>query len=386
MQKTASLSRPKVTHCAAVLIGGLVGWQAHHFWLRSEVRSPEPTTVFARSDLPNLGKSAGEKGRSTETHGSKQSASLQETISQAFSLHVVVGEGFKTPYTTDQFGAYLERHQRDAKSLMVVYRITRDEALLREAYAKDPENSKIAAQVLGSLNLPFEEKLTLLEKVRKANPNDALAEFLTSGTLMKEGKVTEALRFLQEGLAKQDLDLGVAGSMLDAREALMAAGKSPTEARVLSAWFRADVPTELSTISQTGSEELKKLVAEGREDEAFALAGSLLGLGGRLEHSLGEWLAGDVMGYVFKSNTLQALPKDVEIGDTGKTAEELFDLNQEEIDSFTTWSLGIDDQIKWHLENLDDAGVDLCFQIIEERGERAGLEWAEAYHGPSPKK
>jgi len=127
-------------------------------------------------------------------------------------------------------------------------------------------------------------------------------------------------------------------------------------------------------------------VAEGREDEAFALAGSLLGLGRRLEHSLGESLVGDVMGYACKINTLQALPKDVEIGDTGKTAEELFDLNQEEIDSFTTWTVGINDQIKWHLQNLDDAGVDLYFQIVEERGERAALEWAEAYHGPSPKK
>lgn len=361
-----------------LLLGGALGWQARRIWL-GPAAAPLEAAATGRASLPDLAAGRGKAPQADAPRGRGPSASLQETLSQALT----VGAGREKLFTTEQFAGYLQRHQRDAKSLLTVYRITKDEALLREAYEKFPENPHIAAQALESLNLPLEEKLALVGKVRQAHPGDAWADMLQCSTLLKEGRLDEALDALRNGLGKPGFDLGYQSQELDLREALMSTGKSPTEARVLGlSW--PEYPSGLVELSSRGRERMEQLIEAGQEEEALALAGDLLGLGRRLEENGGQTLVAEVVGHAFKNNVLRALPQDVEMGDTGKIAEEFLQISEEEISAFSEGMKGFDERIKWHFQNLDDAGVELYFQILEQRGERAALEWAEAYHGPAP--
>lgn len=256
-------------------LGGLLGWQGSG-WSHRGALAQEAGAALAEAPAPppRLGPPRpGDAEGGTSRPGS--SGSLKKLIA-----HLLTGDekAVLAEFSTEQFAEYLKRHQRDARSLLAVHAFTRDKALLREAYEKHPDNLLVAEQALASLDLSTDEKLALLEKVRAAHPDNALGDLMTANILLKEGKKDEFMRWLQSGLGKTSLDYGEREQRLALREAMMAAGKSPTEARLL-AWTRqSTLLMQVHGAASSGIKVMKSMLAEGREEEAFALAGPMLAL------------------------------------------------------------------------------------------------------------
>lgn len=350
-------------------MGLLLGWHASGWQWRESGKSAVAPPAVAGAVLPMLGQSG----------GGSQSASLRKLIEQV--NYPEKYPDFHQQFSPAQFETYLERHQRNASSLLAVYRITKDEALLREAYERFPEDPQVALLVLTSLSLPLEDKLVMLEKVRHAHPGDPLGDFMTSVALAKEGKTAEAVPFFQAGLAKPRWDFSQKEQRLNLREALMSAGLPSTEARMLGFTLTWPGATGIFiNVSNQGKREIEGLLQEGREDEAFTLAGQMLALSRRLEEYPQRTTTHEILAQNFKRGALYALPNDVEIGDTGQTVQAVKEREKTRItDSYTLTNAYL-----WHMQHFDDAGVELFYQIVEERGERAALQWADAYHGPAP--
>ncbi len=366
-----------------ILTGLVLGWLARGWWWPEATPPATVASSGTRVVLPAL-RQPGEADHDATSDGGGKSRSLRRLIQQITTAESA--SELLSPFSPEQFDTFLARHQRGAGSLLTVYRITQDKALLREAYEKFPEDPRVAQEALGALDLSLEEELVMLEKVRQAHPDNPLADFLTSVALAKEGKTADTLRFLEVGLAKPGLDFGVKEQQLQAREAMMSIGLSSTEARVWGFMFNTSIVPDFIDIDKQARQEIQQRLQEGQEDEAFALAGRLLALGQRVDGSPDRSLFNEVVALRLKQGALAALPHDVEIGDTGQTAEQLLQASKAESRTMGAYIGSHNESVVWHLQHFDDAGVELYFQIAEERGERAALEWAEAYHGPAPTK
>lgn len=378
-------SRKTVAVATLGILAGLVpGWLARGWWTPAAKDSATTEAREVGVVLPALGRPRG-GGTDDDAASARgaQSASLRKLIAQLVGADSDAG---LERFSSEQFDAYLQRHQRDARSLLAVYAFTGDTALLREAYEKHPENLLVAEGALASLGLSIEEKLALLEKVRTAHPDNALGDILTANVLGKEGRGEEGWRYLQSAFAKTNLDYGEREQRLALREAMMSVGKSPTEARLLGWTRHSALPVEINKAAAAGIKEMKQRLNDGREEEAFALAGPMLAFGQRLEQRPGANLMTELISRAIQRAILKSLPAEVEIGETGETAEQLFQKVDEQGKRVSRIASSSAESGMWHLQHFDEAGVELYFQIAEERGERAAFEWAEAYHGPAPTK
>ena len=179
------------------------------------------------------------------------------------------------------------------------------------------------------------------------------------------------------------LDLAISARALAKREALMSAGKSSIEARIIAYAKQMAMPTpELIAIDRMASAEIKRLVADGETDGALLLSGQILALAQQVQQEPSHTAMGDLAALSLQGSALGGLPEDVEIGNTGRTAkQQLASLGLEH----AAWTGAQIEAAQWHLQQLDEGGIDLFFQIKEQRGDAAALRWAETYNGPAPK-
>ena len=377
----------KITGAGALglVLGLLLRWHASAWKGRAAHRHTALTESAPAAPPPVSGPR--ETDKAADATGAAASRGQGDSLRKLIGQLAGDGEGSgMDTFSTDQFASYLERHQRDARSLLAVYAFTGDKALLREAYEKHPENLLVAEQALSSLDLSTDEKLALLEKVRAAHPDNALGDLMTANIFLKEGKKEEFMRLLQSGLGKTSLDYGEREQRLALREALMSVGKSPTEARVLSSLHHTPFPYQIHTAISSGRKEMQRMLKEGGEEQAFALAGQMLSFASHLGERKGSNMMEVLVAHSLRHAVLAGLPAEVEIGETRQTAGELLKVSDEKMNEYKAYSSAVTKDLDWHLQHFDEAGVELYFQIAEERGERAALEWAESYNGPAPVK
>jgi len=96
-------------------------------------------------------------------------------------------------FTVDQFTAYLERHQRTAPSLLAVWNLTKDQAVLREAFEKFPGDPSVVLPAFQHLDLPAEKKLSLAARLEQEHPRNSLGPVLAGVQMAKDGQNAEAI-------------------------------------------------------------------------------------------------------------------------------------------------------------------------------------------------
>jgi len=286
-------------------------------------------------------------------------------------------------FTVDQFATYLERHQRAAPSLLAVWNLTKDQAVLREALEKFPGDPAVVLQAFQHLNLPDDEKRALAARLEQEHPRNPLGPMLAGAQLAKAGNHAEAIAKLREVVSRGPFDLEIKPQQLAQREALMSLGKSPLEAQVWSV-FAGDVSPGLLSrdLTRPATNEMKSLMAGNDVEAALRLAGDMMAYAKKFAAEPGGGTVTELVTMSIEAGALRHLPADVEIGDSGQTAADRLAQLQERKDSISQ----LVDAVPWHLSHLDEPGLDLYLQILEHRGEREALKWAEAYHGPAPKK
>lgn len=134
--------------------------------------------------------------------------------------------------TTQEIDHYLEAQHRSAGSLLAAFRLSKDQAFLREAMEKFPNNPQVLLASLQLFGDPA-KRLEMLEKLKLADPDNGLADCLSARSLFDLGKNDEAFASLSQFAGKPIRDYTVLSSQ-DVEEAYLAAGFSPIEAKTIS--------------------------------------------------------------------------------------------------------------------------------------------------------
>jgi hypothetical protein len=139
------------------------------------------------------------------------------------------------PISIREVEAYLEANHRNAASLLAAARITGDEDLYKEAVAKFPDDPRVAFDGWRRTK-DKEERKKWLEVMKKANPENALPNYLSAANFLKSGNTDSAIQEMEAASGKTDYSYHSRESIQDAEEAYRAAGYSETEAKLAATW------------------------------------------------------------------------------------------------------------------------------------------------------
>lgn len=132
--------------------------------------------------------------------------------------------------TSEQIDSYLSARSRSATTLLTAFRLSGDEAFLREAMEKFPNNPQVQ---LASLRLFADpaKRLEILESLKLSDPENGLVDCLSARALFDLGKNEEAIATLSQCASKPIRDYTVL-SCQDDEEAYLAAEFPPLEAKM----------------------------------------------------------------------------------------------------------------------------------------------------------
>jgi tetratricopeptide (TPR) repeat protein len=141
--------------------------------------------------------------------------------------------------TRQEIDDYLQAHSRSASALLTAFRLSEDDAFLREAMEKFPHDTQV---LLASLRLVGDpaKRLEILESLKQSDPDNGIVDALSARALFDLGKNDEALTALSQSAGKPVRDYTVLSSQND-EEAYLAAGFPPLQAK-MTALFQSTKP------------------------------------------------------------------------------------------------------------------------------------------------
>lgn len=170
---------------------------------------------------------------------------------------------------------YLERHQRNAESLLGAFRATQNPDLLKEAAARYPDDPTIQLAVLLHQIFP-EQRREWLDRFKQSAPDNSLASYLSAREHFEAKDLSAALADLAEATGRPRLNPYLLESMQSAEE-LFVAGGQPALLAKAQAMFSAPMG-HLAQLKQLSS-ELVQLGQQYRTANDLASAGAVANMG-----------------------------------------------------------------------------------------------------------
>jgi hypothetical protein len=134
---------------------------------------------------------------------------------------------------TQQLEKYLKENRRSAGSLLAAFRATQDQALLREAMEKFPNDPQVA--FTAAYRQEGGDRRQWLEVFKKGAPDNALGNYLSAGEYFKSGQIDQAVQELAAASGKQQFTDYTMEFGQNDEEAWRAAGYSVAEAKTIGA-------------------------------------------------------------------------------------------------------------------------------------------------------
>jgi hypothetical protein len=192
----------------------------------------------------------------------------------------------------DKAEAWLAKHQRNAASLLAVFRALGDTNYLNEAATNFPNNPQVERSVLSHDAFP-EDRRKWLDLFKTSSPSNSLANYLSAEKHFKTGNTDEAVKELLAASGKPQFQNYAMETQLDAEELYSASGKSLVETASLA-------------ISDMAEESLPELAAFKRLGQGI----------GNLEKQYID--AGDANSAVNLAQAGMTLANQIQTGDSGK--------------------------------------------------------------------
>jgi tetratricopeptide (TPR) repeat protein len=165
--------------------------------------------------------------------------------------------------SAEQLEIYLNSAGRSAASLLTAFHLSKDEAYLEEALESFPQEPQVLLEAARRKDAAT--ALELLQRLKKEDPENGLADFLSARSLFDMGRNEEALAHLLQSTGKPFNDF--TSSTLETGEGLyVSAGRLPAEAKLISMCFLSRFDT------MRGREMAVKL---GELREQYEAAGDL---------------------------------------------------------------------------------------------------------------
>lgn len=228
--------------------------------------------------------------------------------------------------TFEQAERYVDQNHRSAGSLLAAFRTTADQAFLKEAMEKYPNDPHVSLIALSQSQSP-EDRRHWLDTFKRDDPANALANLLSAGDYFKTGQTDQAAQELSTAYGKAGIQDYWLAFTQDAEEAYRAAGYSDAEAKVGAISMRIpDDFLDLMQLSQSVIGLANSYRQAGDETSAQAALQMGLNLGRQLDQSTGPCtLVQYAMGLRIENQILGAMDPNSPYGSGGQTVKDQLD-------------------------------------------------------------
>lgn len=195
-----------------------------------------------------------------------------------------------------------------AEALVIAGMLTKDPDLVRQGIQTDPANGHLL--FIGSTLSGFsdEERHGMSQRLLEADPENALASFISAAHLSEAGQTDAAIQILKGSSERPKMDDFRMATQLITEDALIAAGLSPDAAKIRSI-FEMGLPYLSDLKSLVGS--LKGMEGSMSPNDASELRSMTASMGRRLsDQSSSGTIADTLFGMVIEEATLKGLPDD----------------------------------------------------------------------------
>jgi len=230
--------------------------------------------------------------------------------------------------TAEQIEAYLKANGRKASSLLAAYRTSGDPALLKEAMEKYPNDPQVAFEAAINKDLSPEQRRAWLDAFKQADPNNALANYLSARDYIKAGQMDLAVQELVAASGKQQFQDYTLDRAQDDEEAYLSAGYSAAEAeRIAMSWLEAP---QLVEVKQLGRDLVALSSAYSQSGDPASAQAALqmaMNMGQRYgDTSANPTLLSQLVGMSIQTLALEAMNPNSPFGATAQTVQD--QLNQ----------------------------------------------------------
>jgi hypothetical protein len=355
---------------AALLTSLVVAWWVGH-WAASSTNA-KPTATRRTAQHPAALPAPNISASSTR----QPEAPPEPTASTNPLLEPLLTDG-KTQLSLDQVQAYLSQNKRDAESLITASRLTGDLSLLREAAQRFPNDPRVQLDLAMRSDIATERQAAITA-LATTDPDNALGSYLAASEAFTSSNADEALRRLTEAAGRTSLNDFTMLSVQSAEEAYLAAGYDPIAAKA-SAMFSLPVP-QAAPLRELGRQiaELSQTYAQsGDAESARAITQMGIGLGQRIQDSLGNLVISELVGQSIETKLLKTL-------DPSSLLEPSLTTVQQRLDQLAERK----NLIKTTVQTVDPTSANLSPQLLSQYldrqkllGELAALEWLRAKLG-----
>ena len=303
---------------AIVLIMGLAA-----FVHTREVSSP-PAVQLVATNSAAADRSARRAQRAAATTALLPEETSTNELS-ATNLYVRFTKGDIPRVSREQLEPYLAQHHRSVDALLGALRASGDDALLKEAKERFPDDPRVQfAAAFKSESA--EERQAWLEKFKQSDPDNSLGSYLLAGEHFKAGQTGQALQELATAAGKAGFNNHLLDFIQNTEEAYQAAGYSEAEAKGVAC--NSALLPELLPFKQVGQalvELAKRYEQAGDAASAQAVRDMGLNLGRRLEQPPQVTLIHELVGRAIERMVLGSMNRNTPYGATGQTVQNQMD-------------------------------------------------------------
>jgi len=223
----------------------------------------------------------------------------------------------------EQVESYLNSNKRNAASLLAAYRTTSDQALLSEAMRNFPDDPQVAFEAVFQTNAAPGDLRHWLDVLKKSDPDNALANYLSAFNYFKTGQTDQAVKEFLAASGKPFEDFS-AQRYQDDSEAYLAAGYSAADAKA-AAGFNLLLPQLRQTrdLGWAMIDLAKSYQQAGDTASAQAAFQMAMGLGARYTTPTpGEPYISQLVGVALQQKVLKAMDPNASFGDSGQTVQD----------------------------------------------------------------
>lgn len=243
----------------------------------------------------------------------------------ATNLYARFTKGDIPRVSREQLEPYLAKHHRNVDSLLGALRASGDDALLKEAKERFPNDPRVqfAAAFKSESS---EERQQWLEKFKQSDPDNSLANYLLAGEHFKAGQPEQALQELATAGGKAGFNNHLMDFIQNTEEAYHAAGYSEAEAKGIAC--NSALLPELLPFKQVGQalvELAKRYEQAGDAASAQAVRDMGLNLGRQLGQPPQVTLIHELVGRAIERMVLGSMNPNAPYGAAGQTVQNQMD-------------------------------------------------------------
>jgi hypothetical protein len=280
--------------------------------------------------------------------------------------------------TSEQVQPYLNQNRRTAASLLAAFRATGDEALLREAMEKYPNDPIVDFAAVHKKDASAEEKRHWLESFKRSAADNALPNYLSALDYFNSGQVDQAVQELSAATGKTRFYDYTMDFAQDNDDVWHAAGYPVSEAKVIAS-ISLELPQllELKQLAHSAVALADSYRQAGDSASAQMALQMGAGLGERFAEAPGLSLVSQLSGIAAESIALRAMDPATSYGAPGQTAKD-------RLDDLTLQRSGIAELTRQFGTIQSSMSAQDWISYIDRWrtfGERAAEQWAVAKHG-----